>query len=102
IFGMMTTKTAMFAVVRKWIMGEEDISIFPTFWGTYRKDFFKTNILGVILFLIGYMLIMEFKILRLQEDSLYIMVSFSVLAILILYVIVFTYFFHIYVPFDFE
>lgn len=102
IFGLMPATTAMFAVVRKWIMGEEDIPIFPTFWGTYRKDFFKTNILGVILFLIGYMLIMEFKILRLQEDSLYIMVSFSVLAILILYVIVLTYFFPIYVHFNLE
>src|SRR5699024_10246806 len=65
-------------------------------------DFFKTSILGGILFLIGYMLSMECKILRLQEDSLYIMVSFSVLAILTLCVIVLTCFFPIYVRFLLE
>src|SRR5699024_1440757 len=93
-------RTAMFAVVRKWIMGEGDTPIFKTFWKAYREDFLKTNGLGLILFFIGYILIMEFKILRLQESVVYFVVSFSVLAILILYAIVLTYFFPIYVYFN--
>jgi len=100
VFGFMPATAAMFAVVRKWNMGEDDIPIFKTFWKAYREDFLKTNGLGLILFFIGYILIMEFKILRLQESVIYFIVSFSVLAILILYAIVLTYFFPIYVHFN--
>src|SRR5690625_78727 len=100
VFGFMPATAAMFAVVRKWNMGEDDIPIFKTFWKAYREDFLKTNGLGLILFFIGYILIMEFKILRLQESVIYFIVSFSVLAILILYAIVLSYFFSIYVLFN--
>lgn len=100
VFGFMPATVAMFSVVRKWNMGEEEIPVFKTFWRSYRKEFLKTNGLGVILFFIGYLLVIEFQILRLQENVIYIIVSFGVLAILILYAIVLTYFFPIYVHFN--
>lgn len=100
VFGFMPATVAMFSVIRKWNMGEEDIPVFKTFWDTYRKEFFKANGLGIILFIIGYILVIEFQILRLQENIIYFIVSFGVLAIFILYAIVLTYFFPIYVHFN--
>lgn len=100
VFGLMPATTAMFAVVRKWHMDEPDIKILPTFWKTYKQEFVKVNVLGIMLFALGYLLIMEFQILRLQESTVYMIVSFGVLAILCLYAIVLTYFFPIFVHFN--
>lgn len=100
IFGVMPATTAMFVVVRKWMMEDEDIPIFATFWDAYRENFLKTNGLGLLLFIIGYILVMEFQILRLQESIGYFIVSYGVLALFVLYAIVLTYFFPIYVHFN--
>ncbi|MDY0409053.1 YesL family protein [Virgibacillus soli] len=99
LFGFMPATTAMFAVIRKWQQGQEDIPIFSTFWKTYRTEFFKTNGIGMILFAIGYLLIIEFNILRLQDSIVYQIVSFSVLVTIVIYIVVVIYFFPIFVHF---
>lgn len=99
IFGFMPATAGMFAVVRKWVMGDKDIAIFETFWHSYKKEFFKANLLGIILFAIGYILSMEFQILRTQEGMAYYLASYGVIAIMVLYAIVLVYFFPIFVHF---
>src|SRR5690625_7052851 len=81
-------------------MVKNDITVFKTFCASYRSDFLKTNILGIILFLMGYVLIMEFRILQLQESVIYFIVSFGVLAIFILSAVLLIYFFLIFVHFN--
>jgi uncharacterized membrane protein YesL len=54
IFGLLPATAAMFAVARKWAMGEVDVPIFRTFWSSYRKEFWKVHTLGVVLTLIGF------------------------------------------------
>lgn len=100
IFGLMPATVAMFAVVRKWNMGEQDIAIFPLFWKTFRQEFVRANGLGLLLVTIGYLLTIEFQILGTQTSLIYQMVQFSVVVILILYVMVVAYFFPIYVHFN--
>ncbi|MFD1337288.1 YesL family protein [Oceanobacillus iheyensis] len=100
IFGLMPATVAMFAVVRKWNMGEQDIAIFPLFWKTYRQEFVKANGLGLLLAAVGYLLTIEFQILGTQTSLIYQMVQFSVVVILILFAMVVAYFFPIYVHFN--
>ena len=100
LFGLMPATVAMFAVVRKWNLGEQDIAIFPLFWKTYRQEFVKANGLGFLLAAIGYLLTIEFQILGTQTSLIYQMVQFSVVVILILFVMVVAYFFPIYVHFN--
>lgn len=100
IFGFMPATTAMFAIVRKWHNGETDIPVFSTFWETYRTEFLKTNAIGLVLLVVGYVLIVELHILRAQESMVYYIVSFVVLTTLALYVVVLTYFFPIFVHFN--
>jgi len=63
ILGGSPATTAMFAVTRKWITGQSDIPIFRTYWKTYRNDFWKSQILGIIFLCIGFILYMDFKFL---------------------------------------
>jgi uncharacterized membrane protein YesL len=100
ILGFMPATVAMFAVVRKWIMKDTDIAIFPTFWMVYRKEFLKANVLGYLLCVIGYVLSIEFQILRAQESLIYLIASFGIVALFILYGIVLLYFFPVFVHFN--
>lgn len=100
IFGIMPATAAMFSVTRKWVLGEPDIPIFETFWKTYRKEFVKTNVFGIFFMISIYLLIIEFNILFSQPSMVYKIASFGVVAIFILYAIVLTFFFPIYVHFN--
>jgi uncharacterized membrane protein YesL len=99
-FGFMPATTAMFSVVRKWVMGDSDIPVWKTFWKTYKKDFLISNVLGWALFLVGYLLTIEFQILRTQESSIYFIASYGVIALFILLIILVMYFFPVYVHFN--
>lgn len=99
VFGLVPSTVAMFAVVRKWVQ-KEDVSIWEVFWKSYKKEFVKANILGIIFFVIGYLLIVEFQILRAQEAAQYFIASYFVIALFVLYFMVLTYFFPIFVHFQ--
>src|SRR5699024_2683932 len=81
IFGFMPATTAMFAIARKWLHGEVDIPITKTFWQQYKASFFQTNILGLLLGGVGYLLVVEFRILQVQEMMLYIVDEYSVILL---------------------
>jgi len=62
--GFFPATIAMFAVVRKWIMGEHDIPIFKSFLKAFQTDFKRANILGYILMVIGAVLYIDSQILQ--------------------------------------
>src|SRR5699024_8412175 len=99
VFGFSPATAAMFAVVRKWVSGDDDVPVFQTFWSTYRKEFVESNILGILLAVVGYLIYIEFSILRSQESVVYFVASYGVIAQLILYFIIVMYFFPIFVHF---
>lgn len=49
IFGLFPASFSVYAIVRKWLDGERNINFFKTFKNYYFKEFFKTNLLGVII-----------------------------------------------------
>src|SRR5699024_6342603 len=86
--GILPATSAMFAVVRKWIDGDTDIPVFETFWDAYRQEFVKINLLGYGVLLVGYLLTVEFQILRSQEHIAYLIASFGVIGLFIIYFII--------------
>jgi uncharacterized membrane protein YesL len=60
IFGFFPATVAMFAVVRKWMLGNDEMSIFKTFWTSYKREFLKSNILGVIITALGLILYIDY------------------------------------------
>ncbi|WP_260843514.1 YesL family protein, partial [Staphylococcus epidermidis] len=47
LFGWAPSTAAMCAVIRKWLMGQKDVPIFPLFLDTYKKEFLKVNAIGL-------------------------------------------------------
>jgi uncharacterized membrane protein YesL len=56
VFGFFPATTAMFAVVRKWVMKKHDIPVFKTFWHIFKGEFVKSNMIGLIITLFGLLL----------------------------------------------
>src|SRR5690625_999689 len=99
ILGFFPSTVAMFGVVRQWVVGEKEIDIFPLFWRTFRDEFKIANIIGYTLLIIGYLLVMEMKILRGTGELIYLIASFGVTALFILYFIALMYIFSFFVSF---
>ena len=49
IFGFYPSTIAMFAMVRDWLRGKSDLPVLKTFWEYYKRDFLKSNLLGIFL-----------------------------------------------------
>ncbi|MFB3160238.1 YesL family protein [Neobacillus sp. 179-J 1A1 HS] len=64
VFGLFPATTAMFVIVRKILMDKDEIPILKTFWESYKSEFFKSNLLGLILTITGYILYIDIFFLR--------------------------------------
>ncbi|WP_158638601.1 YesL family protein [Metabacillus litoralis] len=97
IFGIAPSTVALFSIVRKWIMGEHNISIFSSFWNVYKSEFKKANILwGTLLCIIGFMYIDLVLINSMQGILHYIFLTCFVIMTFI-FSIVLIYIFPVYV-----
>lgn len=100
IFGFFPATTAMFAVVRKWIMGDVELPVFTTFWTIYKKEFWKSNLLGLIFCISAYVLYIDYLFLQGTMSGLSKIISFPLLLLTLLYLLMLLYVFPIYVHYD--
>ncbi|MBO0600707.1 DUF624 domain-containing protein [Sporosarcina sp. E16_3] len=54
IGGIFPATFSMFAIIRKWIIKQDDFPVLKTFMRTYKKVFIKSNILGYGMILLGF------------------------------------------------
>jgi uncharacterized membrane protein YesL len=65
IFGFFPSTVAMFAVVRKWISyDKENFSAFNVFSKTYKQEFLKSNLLGLIIMIIFFLFSLEMNFIQ--------------------------------------
>src|SRR5699024_1459768 len=100
VLGLMPATAGMFAVVRKWIRGEDDLAIFKTFKDSFRAEFLKANILGYILLIVGYFLYLDIQFMRIQEGLFYQFFTYLIILVFFLYLITLLYVFPTFVHFE--
>lgn len=100
LFGIFPATVGIFSVVRKWVMGEKEIPIFKTFSENYRREFLKSNGLGLILALIGYILYIDFQIM--PVGGFFTVLRIGLVTVTIFYVIVLLYIFPVYVHYEWK
>lgn len=76
VFGLMPATAAMFSVGRKWVDGEEDFSIFPMFLASFKRDFLKTNLLGLVLLSLALIIFVDWRFFSQAEDPVYTNLSY--------------------------
>jgi uncharacterized membrane protein YesL len=81
-FTLIPATSAMFAVARKWVMGDDDVPLFKTYFRSY-KDNYKQSMLGGLIFVVfGAILIVNLDFYSDRTDGLrwlsILFLSFSV------------------------
>jgi uncharacterized membrane protein YesL len=57
VLGITPSTVGIFAVVRKWLReGIDHTPILQTYWTTYKKEFWRANLLGFVFLIIGIIL----------------------------------------------
>jgi|SRR5690625_147038 len=85
IGGIFPATTAIISVARKWTKEKEIHSTFQIFKKTYKKEFIKSNIIGLILTLIAAILFLNYYALRELGAKVPVYVVFSYYFVVFLY-----------------
>ena len=56
VLGIVPSTVALYGVIRKWVMKETEVPVFKTFFNIYKTEFVKSNVLGILMGIIGYVL----------------------------------------------
>lgn len=67
VLGFFPATIAMFAVTRQWLRGNTDEPVLKSFWEYYRKDFWKSNLVGS--FVAGIAALIAIDILFIQSNG---------------------------------
>lgn len=102
VFGIMPATVALFAVTRKWKMKELDVSILKIYKETFKKEFVRSNCIGLIFAALGFFLYVDLRIAENMEGTfsviLYVFISF----IILLYLNTIVHFFPVYVHYHYS
>jgi len=69
VFGIFPATIAMFTVLRKIVLKQE-FNMFSMFWTTYKKEFFKGNLLGIVLVMINVITYLSFSFYKESTGSM--------------------------------
>ena len=101
IFGIMPATVAMFTVVRRWTMGETDVSVWPIFKEAYFKEWKKSNLIGLIFAAIGLFLFLDLSFSEQMTGFLSLFLYVFFLILMLVYVLTLLFFFPVYVQYTF-
>ncbi|GKW47109.1 YesL family protein [Planococcus sp. NCCP-2050] len=100
ILGLFPATTAMFSVCRKWLRGQTDVPVFRTFWDYYRKDFVKSNAMGLFVWLLGALIAADVFYLLALDAAHLTWISIPLFAFMLLVLLFLFYLFPTFVHFD--
>ncbi len=100
VFGFFPALTAAFYIIRKWLTGHSDIPITKNYWSIYKKEFFKSNIIGFILFVIGSLLYVNLSIAEVIQFKLIHYSYYPILLVSILFFCACLYIFPVYLHYN--
>jgi uncharacterized membrane protein YesL len=84
-FTLFPATTAMFSVVRKWIMGEADVPIIKTYWKGYRENYKQSMFGGFLYAILGVVLIINYSFYAKQTGTLNLLsILFIVFMVVVL------------------
>jgi uncharacterized membrane protein YesL len=87
VLGLFPATITSHAIMRKWLRGETDFSVFQTFWSYYKQEFWKSNQLGVFVILFLGLVVLDFYYIFIKTNSLFVLEPFTIpLYIFILFV----------------
>jgi uncharacterized membrane protein YesL len=85
-FSLFPATAAMFAVARKWVMGESDVALFKTYFRGYKENYKQSMLGGIIYTILLAIMVVDFIVYREQLNLLsYIFIAFLLLLMVSLF-----------------
>jgi uncharacterized membrane protein YesL len=100
IFGFFPATTAMFAVVRMWVLKQTDVPIFKTFWLTYKNEFIRSSLLGILIIILGYFMYFNITIIEATTIPLLKLLYIPNVMVILIFLLTLLYIFPVFVHFD--
>ncbi|WP_438349767.1 YesL family protein [Paenibacillus sp. FA6] len=83
--------SALYAVIRKWVMGDADVPVFRTFFSGYKENYKQSMIGGIFYTLLFVVMWVDYKV-YMTMDNLQLVGGVMLLLLLILFVSMFNFF----------
>jgi uncharacterized membrane protein YesL len=100
VLGFFPATISMFAVIRKWIMGEGDIPIFRTFWTTYKSEFLRSNGLGLLVASVSGLIVLDLVFMKNLGNGFTNAIQFPLYMFMFAVVMTMFYLFPVYVHYE--
>jgi uncharacterized membrane protein YesL len=100
VLGFFPATISLFAVIRKWIMGEGDIPIFRTFWTTYKSEFLRSNGLGLLVAVVSGLIVLDLVFMKNLGNGFTNAIQFPLYMFLFAVVMTMFYLFPVYVHYE--
>lgn len=83
---------AMFAVVRKWVMGEEDVPLFKTFFRSYKENYLQAMIGGLVYTGLIVIMVVDYRVYLTQMKGFELLAMLFIGLLLVLLASIFNFF----------
>lgn len=92
VLGFFPALRAMFVVMKKWCMNEDDFSLVPLFYTEWKRSFWQANKLGYIVLSVGtilvldYVIVMELAFTGSQAVAAFLVLCLVLYALMLLFI----------------
>ena len=100
ILGFFPATMAMFSIVRQWIMGNNEGSIFNSFWNIFKREFITANVIGASYVLIGFIIYFDILYFSTPESIAGIIIYYFFWLVAVIYVLFGIFIFPVYVHYE--
>lgn len=102
ILGVMPATVALFSIVRSWQLEDETLIFHQEFLKVYKSEFLKSNLLGLGMGAVGYLLFINFQVTSLivENQTIIVVLIFSNILAAVFLGLLILFIFPIYVHFE--
>ena len=100
LFGFFPATIAMFAVTRQWLKGNTDTPVFKFFWAYYRKDFGKSNLLGLFIAIVVIIVVADILYIQSNNNNFLTWTYIPLFAFMLIFIMLLFYIFPTFVHYE--
>ena len=97
ILGFFPATMAMFSIIRQWIMGNNEGSIFKNFWNVFKREFIMANVIGASYVIIGFIIYFDILYFSTPASLAGIIIYYFFWLVAVIYVLLGIFIFPVYV-----
>lgn len=91
-FTLFPATAALFAVVRKWVMGDTDVKIFSLFFRSYKENYKQSMIGGIFYVLLLVIMMVDYTVYMTQFKNMQIIGIVMLILLIVLFISLFNFF----------